>query len=34
MAMLQSLARYRWVILGLAFISQFSSTMAAQVIPP
>jgi ACS family hexuronate transporter-like MFS transporter len=33
-AMLQSLARYRWVILGLAFISQFSSTMAAQVIPP
>ena len=27
-------SRYRWAILGLAFVSQFTATLAAQIVPP
>ena len=34
MAALESVLRYRWVILALAFVSQMTTTLAAQVVPP
>lgn len=34
MAVLESVLRYRWVILALAFVSQMTTTLAAQVVPP
>lgn len=31
---LQFVSRYRWAILGIAFVSQLSTTLAGQVVPP
>src|SRR5512146_1802509 len=31
---MEIISRYRWAILGLAFVSQFTGTLAAQSVPP
>jgi MFS transporter, ACS family, hexuronate transporter len=33
-SVLETVSRYRWMILALAFVSQLTSTLAGQVIPP